>query len=58
MFKRYVATIQLMKDKGCTRDEVLDCLEFDSDEYPDPKELELARDQVYGKADLQRKDDK
>lgn len=48
-YQSYVETMELLKKQGVTRDEVLDVLEFDSDEYPDKEELEAARDHVYGK---------
>lgn len=37
-----------LKAKGVTKDEILDVLEFDSDQYPDPKLLEQAKLMVYG----------
>lgn len=50
-FKSYVETMEMLKSQGVTRDDVLDVLEFDSDEYPDHNELKAARDHVYGKGE-------
>lgn len=36
-----------LKDQGVSREEVLDVLEFDSDQYPDMDLLKEARDIVY-----------
>ena len=48
-FESYVKTIQELKDAGVLKADALDCLEFDSDEYPDMGELKAALDKVYGK---------
>jgi hypothetical protein len=37
-----------LKKQGVKEDEILDVLEFDSDEYPDPALLEEAKRIVYG----------
>lgn len=50
-FQSYVKTMELLKKQGVSKEEVLDVLEFDSDQYPDMNELKAARDHVYGKAD-------
>lgn len=47
-YKQYVDTIKGLKDSGVPKDQALDCLEFDSDEYPDMNELKLALNEVYG----------
>lgn len=44
-------TIEWFKDlkkQGVTKDEILDVLEFDSDQYPDMRVLEEAKRIVYG----------
>lgn len=38
----------LKKAYGYTKEEILDCLEFDSDENPDIEILKQAREIVYG----------
>ena len=43
-----VEWFQDLKAQGATKDEILDILEFDSDEYPDMELLEEAREIVYG----------
>lgn len=48
-FNSFVRTMEHLKKLGVSRQEVLDVLEFDSDQYPDMEELKRARDQVYGK---------
>lgn len=48
-YEAFVSTMQTLKEQGVSRDEVLDVLEFDSDQYPDINELKAARDAVYGK---------
>ena len=47
-FEAIFKTIKALKDQGVPYDEVLDALEFDSDQYPNPEELQEARDRVYG----------
>lgn len=49
MYQYYVETMQALKQQGVSREDVLDVLEFDSDQYPDMDELKAARDAVYGK---------
>lgn len=44
-----------LKKQGVSKDEILDVLEFDSDEYPDMKILEKAREVVYGMSEKQVK---
>ena len=46
--ERYIEVIQDLKDHGIAKDEALNCLEFDSDQDPCPKELNSALDKVYG----------
>lgn len=36
-----------LKKDGVSKDDILDILEFDSDQYPDPQILEKAREIVY-----------
>lgn len=36
-----------LKNKGVSKEELLDILEFDSDQYPDYSLLVKARDEVY-----------
>ena len=38
---------QDLKKQGVTKDEILDVLEFDSDQYPDMELLKKAREIVY-----------
>lgn len=47
-YKSYVETITYLKNEGASKEDVLDLLEFDSDEYPDFNELKKAREEVYG----------
>lgn len=49
IYQGYVASIKALKEDGINYEEVLDYLEFDSDEYPEQRDLESARDEVYGK---------
>lgn len=44
----YTDMFKALKKEGVTRDEVLNVLDFDSDEYPDNHDLEATRDEVYG----------
>lgn len=49
-YASFVETLRLLKADGVSREDVLDVLEFDSDQYPDYDALKAARDEVYGKA--------
>jgi len=42
-----IKSLEILKQQGVSEDEALDCLEFESDQYPDPKVLEIALKQVY-----------
>ena len=44
----YVKCIQSLKDSGIKKNDALNCLEFDSDEYPDMVVLKKALEAVYG----------
>lgn len=37
-----------LKNQGVSKDEILDVLEFDSDQYPDSEVLKQAKSAVYG----------
>jgi hypothetical protein len=37
-----------LKNQGVSKDDILDVLEFDSDQYPDMSVLKKAKDIVYG----------
>ncbi len=45
----YVLAIKDLKEDGIKKQEALACLEFDSDDYPNPIELKQALEIVYGK---------
>lgn len=47
--KNYISTFKHLKGEGVPKDEAMDALEFDSDEYPDYGLLRMALDEVYGK---------
>lgn len=47
-FQSYCETMELLKAQGVSKEDVLDVLEFDSDQYPDMEELKAAREKVYG----------
>lgn len=47
-YSRYVEIFSDLKKQGIPKDEAADCLEFDSDQYPDPKEIQSALNEVYG----------
>lgn len=49
MYNMYVYTMEILKKQGVSKEEVLDVLEFDTDQYPDMEELRRAREYVYGK---------
>lgn len=44
-----IKSLELLKLQGVREEDALDCLEFDSDQYPDPKILEIAMKHVYNK---------
>lgn len=46
--KQVISWFQDLKKMGVTEDEILDALEFDSDQYPDAKILNQAKKIVYG----------
>lgn len=48
--RAYIRVLESFRLDGVPRNEALDYLEFDSDQYPDPKELDHALEIVYGKA--------
>lgn len=45
--KKVVAWFKELKAKGVTKDEILDVLEFDGDQYPDYEVLKQARELAY-----------
>ena len=47
-YKRVVQILTEMKKSGVAKGDALDCLEFDSDEYPDMNVLNRALNEVYG----------
>ena len=48
-FQQIVEWFTDLKNQGVSKDDILDVLEFDSDQHPDMKVLKEARDVVYGK---------
>jgi hypothetical protein len=48
LLKRVVEILKEFKSQGVSKEESLDLLEFDSDEYPDMETLYKAREIVYG----------
>jgi hypothetical protein len=49
LYENYIKCIESLKQAGVPKSDALSCLEFDSDEYPDMKDLNKALDEVYGK---------
>jgi hypothetical protein len=47
-FRGIVESLRIFKKDGISKEEALDYLEFDSDEYPDPEMLEQALEIAYG----------
>ncbi len=48
-YNNVVKSFEIFKADGIPKSEALDCLEFDSDEYPDMDVLKQVLDEVYGK---------
>ena len=46
-YQSYLETFLELKEQGVPKDEALDCLEFDSDQYPDMDELKAALNEAY-----------